>query len=148
AGGRTAGFGTHNTFGDRTTETERVAERHDGLTEQYILIGSEFDGGEFFTGLSLNLQERDIAAGGADDRFGLVFPAILQFELNAGRAMDNVEVGKYIAVLVNDNAGTEADGALAPGSAGPAVKLAKQIVVPVVIFNDGFSGDVDDARHR
>ena len=64
-----------------------------------------------------------------------------QFHLDAGRPVDDVEIGQQIAVLGDDDAGAEAAAVLRP------VKAQEKLLKRIARFDPAFGGDVDDAGH-
>jgi len=144
---RTAVLRAEDAARHRAAQPVGIAHRHHRLAEQQIIVFGEGDAGETLARSRPNLQQGHVAAGRGHEAIGLILPAIPEFHLHTRGAAHDVIVGEQMAFLVQNDPRAEAAELLAAGGGAPLVKLAQQVLVKIVVFDDGGRGDVDHAGH-
>ena len=96
--------------GHRIGQAERIADGHHPVAHPKLAVVAEFDGGKRL--VAFHLDERHIGGGVSADQLGIELAAIRQLHGNLGTVIDDVVVGDDVARLVDDEAGSDADGFL------------------------------------
>jgi len=97
-------LGADDAHGDGLTDAHRITDRQDDVSDPHGVGVAKRQRSQ---AAGIDLQHREVARGIGPDDLGLEATAIGQFDVDVVGTVDDVMVGQDVAVLADDDAGTE-----------------------------------------